>query len=70
MFKHLILLLFGALGSLLLNAQIPAIEWENTIGGTGTETIPKIKQTPDGGFIIGGASDSEISGDKTGVNYG
>ncbi|MEI2674903.1 MAG: T9SS type A sorting domain-containing protein [Chitinophagaceae bacterium] len=70
MFKHLILLLFGALGSLLLNAQIPAIEWENTIGGTGTETIPKIKQTPDGGFIIGGASDSEVSGDKTGVNYG
>jgi hypothetical protein len=52
MFKHLILLLFGALGSLLLNAQIPAIEWQNTLGSNSNEYLGTIHETSDGGAIL------------------
>lgn len=43
--------------------------WDNTIGGTGSEDLglsdTSISQTTDGGFLLGGFSDSNISGDKT-----
>jgi hypothetical protein len=42
-----------------------SIEWQNTIGGTGHEQIQSVRQTADGGYICGGYSDSNISGDKT-----
>ncbi|MFN0213266.1 MAG: T9SS type A sorting domain-containing protein [Saprospiraceae bacterium] len=42
-----------------------AIQWENTIGGSGYEYINSIQQTTDGGYILGGSSDSNISSDKT-----
>ena len=41
------------------------IEWQNTIGGTGDDRLRSIKQTTDGGYILGGYSTSNISGDKT-----
>ena len=41
------------------------IQWQNTIGGNADDGLSVIKQTLDGGYIIGGASDSGISGDKT-----
>ncbi|MBZ0328526.1 MAG: T9SS type A sorting domain-containing protein [Altibacter sp.] len=41
------------------------IEWQNTIGGTEGDWIEHISQTSDGGYIIGGGSTSNISGDKT-----
>ncbi|MFI5220031.1 MAG: T9SS C-terminal target domain-containing protein, partial [Bacteroidia bacterium] len=43
----------------------PAIEWQNTIGGSGSEQFNSIRQTADGGYILGGWSNSNISGDKT-----
>ena len=46
------------------------IEWQNTIGGTGDDYIQAIRQTPDGGYILGGYSFSKISGDKTEFNIG
>lgn len=46
------------------------IEWQNTIGGTGDDYIKAIRQTPDGGYILGGYSFSKISGDKTEFNIG
>ena len=39
-------------------------EWQKTIGGFGEEKLKVIKQTKDGGYIIGGASSSDQSGDK------
>ncbi|MFI5172937.1 MAG: T9SS type A sorting domain-containing protein, partial [Chitinophagales bacterium] len=42
----------------------PAIEWENTIGGNYTDKLNAIKETSDGGYIVGGYSRSGISGDK------
>ncbi len=41
------------------------IVWENTIGGSSTEELKSVRQTSDGGYILGGWSHSDISGDKT-----
>ncbi|MFI5219280.1 MAG: T9SS type A sorting domain-containing protein, partial [Bacteroidia bacterium] len=41
------------------------IQWQNTIGGSGTDDFRSIQQTSDGGYILGGYSNSNISGDKT-----
>ncbi|HMU69301.1 MAG TPA: T9SS type A sorting domain-containing protein [Chitinophagales bacterium] len=49
--------------------QAPVIEWENTIGGNAWDGYPNAKQTPDGGYIIGGNSMSNISVDKAENNF-
>ena len=41
------------------------IQWQNTIGGNGEDWLYSIQQTADGGYILGGFSQSNISGDKT-----
>jgi hypothetical protein len=41
------------------------IQWQNTIGGNDHEELNSIQQTSDGGYILGGLSNSNISGDKT-----
>lgn len=56
--------------SAILIAQVPTIQWENTIGGSSTDYIGDYSerqaiQTSDGGYLIGGWSTSNISGDKT-----
>lgn len=40
-----------------LNA-VGDIEWQKTLGGTGTDTANSIQQTSDGGYIVAGQSDS------------
>ncbi|HSD13366.1 MAG TPA: T9SS type A sorting domain-containing protein [Flavobacterium sp.] len=50
---------------LLLLSQAPAIQWQNRIGGANSNYCYASQQTTDGGFIIGGRSNSDISGDKT-----
>ncbi|MBK6729893.1 MAG: T9SS type A sorting domain-containing protein [Bacteroidetes bacterium] len=47
-----------------------SIQWENAIGGTSDERIHGIRQTTDGGYIVGGTSDSDISADKSENNLG
>jgi len=49
--------------------SVGTIEWQNTIGGDRYEELYSIQQTFDGGYILGGHSDSKISGDKTEVAY-
>jgi type IX secretion system substrate protein len=46
------------------------IQWQNTIGGSSEDHLYSISQTTDGGYIIGGLSDSDISGDKTEISQG
>ena len=46
------------------------IEFENTIGGTDMESLISIDTTQDGGYILGGYSRSNISGDKTESGHG
>ncbi len=55
MYKYLsVLILF----SLNIYAQPPIIQWQKCFGGTFSERAKSIKQTSDGGFIIGGYSNS------------
>lgn len=46
------------------------IQWQNTIGGDSYDHLSDAQQTNDGGYILGGISISEISGDKTEGNFG
>ena len=46
------------------------IQWQNTIGGSSTDYLSAIHQTSDGGYILGGWSESNISGDKSENNFG
>jgi hypothetical protein len=41
------------------------IQWQNTIGGFGDDSLTSILNTPDGGFICSGHSVSDGSGDKS-----
>jgi hypothetical protein len=41
------------------------ISWQKTIGGSGTDMLVTIRQTTDGGYIVGGSSISNASADKT-----
>ncbi|MEZ4855826.1 MAG: T9SS type A sorting domain-containing protein [Gelidibacter sp.] len=46
------------------------IEWQNTIGGSNGDELNSISQTSDGGYILGGTSNSPISFDKTEASLG
>ncbi|MBK7887449.1 MAG: hypothetical protein IPJ86_09135 [Bacteroidetes bacterium] len=46
------------------------IQWQNTIGGNSLDFLTSISQTSDGGYILGGYSESNISRDKTEINIG
>jgi len=41
------------------------IQWNKTIGGSGSEFIAYIRQSSDDGYILAGSSNSNISGEKT-----
>src|SRR5260221_144398 len=46
-------------------AQAQNILWQNTIGGNHDDELRSLQQTTDGGYILGGDSYSDSSGDKT-----
>ncbi len=48
-----------------LQSYAQEIEWDKTYGGSNYETFSSIQQTADGGLIIGGYSNSNISGEKS-----
>src|SRR4030095_11047550 len=41
------------------------IEWDKTIGGSNADVLTSLQQTSDGGYVLGGYSFSNISGEKT-----
>lgn len=41
------------------------IQWQRTIGGASSDYLTMVIQTKDGGYLIGGSSSSDISGEKT-----
>lgn len=68
--KKIITVLSLVLFVFTIQAQDPNILWQRTFGGSADEYLYSIKQTIDGGYIIGGASESDISGDKTDYSRG
>ncbi|QMU31044.1 T9SS type A sorting domain-containing protein [Adhaeribacter radiodurans] len=44
--------------------------WDKTLGGSGNDYLYSVRQTSDGGYILGGWSDSGIGGNKTQANKG
>ena len=47
-----------------------SMQWQKTIGGQYVDELKSISQTKDGGYILGGYSNSPVSGDKTEANFG
>jgi len=45
-------------------------EWQKTIGGSGQDELSVVVRTKDGGFVIGGSSSSDKSGEKIVDGYG
>src|SRR5690606_22973755 len=66
--KNILLTLALFLSTLYLTAQAPTIEWQKSLGGSGDDFGYSIQQTTDGGYIVGGHSNS-TDGDVTG-NHG
>jgi hypothetical protein len=52
-----------------LNAQ-GEVQWQKTYGGKYADELRSMEQTKDGGYILGGYSNSPQSGDKTEPNIG
>ena len=46
------------------------IMWQTVIGGNLNDILSGIRQTTDGGYILGGYSQSDVSGNKNEPNYG
>jgi hypothetical protein len=44
-------------------------QWDKDFGGSDLDQLVSLRQTADGGFILGGISSSGISGDKTQPNW-
>lgn len=44
--------------------------WDSTLGTFGTEDLRSIITTPDGGYLLGGSSDTGINGDKSTASKG
>src|SRR5206468_963626 len=44
--------------------------WDRSIGGSGFDFLNKVEETRDGGFILGGYSNSGADGDKTSPGIG
>lgn len=46
------------------------LEWQKSFGGEYADVLKSAVQTPDGGYIVGGTSNSPISGNKTVDTFG
>jgi protein involved in ribonucleotide reduction len=45
-------------------------QWEQVFGGSGDDVLYSVQPTSDGGYILGGASHSGVSGNKTTPHFG
>src|SRR4051812_38216832 len=64
--SQLTLLVFFSFFYAISSAQAPAVkQWDKTYGGNDDDEPYSLKQTSDGGYIVGGYSSSNISGNKT-----
>src|SRR5688572_30351255 len=52
------------LPQITIGQMAPAIEWQKVYGGLYMDNLQYVEQTPDGGYILGGYTESNLSGDK------
>ena len=69
-FTMAFLIIQSAICNIQSSIAQPTIQWQNTIGGSGYDYLHSIQQTSDGGYVLGGTSNSNISGDKTDSSQG
>jgi len=62
--------LFILLIPFLMPAQAPDIAWQRLIGGNYDDSLNDVLQLPDGGYLLTGGSNSDVSGDKALVPFG
>ncbi len=48
----------------------PAVRWQHTLGGFSEDNLFALLPTPDHGYILGGFSNSAVSGEKTAASKG
>lgn len=48
----------------------PSVEWQRSFGGTNDDRLRSLSQTAEGGFVLGGFSNSGINGNKVATNFG
>ena len=60
--------LFGMIQAFSAMAQVPVIQWQKSLGGSGDDYANSVQQTADGGYIVAGYTSSN-DGDVTG-NHG
>lgn len=46
------------------------VVWEKSFGGSNWDELFRVEQTPDGGFIVAGSTDSVAGGNKTSETFG
>ncbi len=63
--KNLYLLGVFTLSGLFLKAQDSSILWQKSIGGSTMDVVYSLKLTSDGGYVLGGYSNSNASGEKS-----
>lgn len=69
--KYFLFISLLFIGSLYVHGQTdPQIMWQKTIGGSGDDFMYPNYPTADGGFIVGGISNSGIGGEKSESTYG
>jgi hypothetical protein len=58
--------------SFAVHAQVPVKQWDKDFGGSSSSSndLTSLQQTTDGGYILGGFSDSPAGGDKTQPSQG
>lgn len=62
--------LFCKVNLLAAAAARPAIEWQKVFGGAGSDTPFSVRQLADGGFIVGGNSESGAAASKISPTFG
>src|SRR5690606_28081744 len=50
---------------IIIQAQDPSILWQKTIGGSSSDVVYSLQPTIDGGYVLGGYSNSNASGEKS-----
>ncbi len=46
------------------------VAWQRSFGGTNTDNLTSLQGTSDGGYVLGGTSNSGATGNKTSAKYG